>query len=187
METFLKYFLITIKQYNQLWSERECVAYITLMVLVVIVSAICVVKGRFTLGRAVAVCLLMSCIWHMLAVTLFTRYTLPSSKFRFLLIEDIRDFFAGNIQVQVPIYMNMVLFVPFGMLLNPVFTGRVRLHHAVIAGFLGSLYIESMQYVMRRGIFDVTDLITNTLGCVIGWSVTYVFTQIMKRCLAVKG
>ena len=62
--------------------------------------------------------------------------------------------------------LNIVLFVPYGVFLK---IGRRKLWVSALIGFGSSLLIEAVEYVTNRGVFDVDDLILNTLGVVIGW------------------
>ena len=62
-------------------------------------------------------------------------------------------------------------------------TGFIRI---LIYTFLFTLCIESLQLVTRVGVFDVDDLLMNTLGGLAGW-VCYclalkVFRIVRKRC-----
>ena len=67
-------------------------------------------------------------------------------------------------------YMNLMLFVPMGYLLPYVFAWfRARPKtRPVIACFLLSLLIENLQLITKRGFYDMDDLISNTLGGLIG-------------------
>lgn len=61
---------------------------------------------------------------------------------------------------------NLIWFVPFGFYL--VHERGRSLYRTVLAGFLLSLFIEVMQYVLGTGITEVDDLVLNTAGCLIG-------------------
>jgi glycopeptide antibiotics resistance protein len=62
---------------------------------------------------------------------------------------------------------NVVTFIPFGLLaaLNSKRTAPWRLLAAVLAF---SVVVETLQYVLAIGTTDVTDVITNTLGGLVG-------------------
>ena len=60
---------------------------------------------------------------------------------------------------------NLAVFVPFGLYLNMLGMKNGR---AVLAGFLFSFTLELCQFVFQLGSSDVTDLITNTLGTLVG-------------------
>ena len=64
--------------------------------------------------------------------------------------------------------LNVVVFIPLGIYAGILFK-RWGLGLQVLFFFLFSAVIEELQYVFRIGAFDVTDLLTNTLGGIIGW------------------
>lgn len=65
--------------------------------------------------------------------------------------------------------LNILLFIPLGLLLPLVSRRFYRGRNIFICGSLFSLLIESLQILCRVGIFEVDDLLFNTLGAVIGW------------------
>ena len=70
----------------------------------------------------------------------------------------------------VQVYLNVMLFVPMGYLLPYVFRwfrARVAVRPAVCC-FLTSLLIENLQLITRRGFYDMDDLVSNTLGGILG-------------------
>ena len=81
------------------------------------------------------------------------------------------------------VYMNIMLFVPMGYLLPYLFgwfRAKVRIRPA-FACFVLSLLIENLQLVFRRGFYDMDDLVSNTIGGILGQflylSVAYVVTH----------
>lgn len=64
---------------------------------------------------------------------------------------------------------NLLVFFPFGFLIPIWRTKKTGLIRIIIYSFLGSLCIETLQLVTRVGVFDVDDLLLNTLGGVLGW------------------
>ena len=73
--------------------------------------------------------------------------------------------------------LNVVLFLPYGVFLK---IGRRKLWVSALIGFGSSLLIEAVEYVTNRGVFDVDDLILNTLGVVIGWLLMSLVYRIRK-------
>lgn len=75
---------------------------------------------------------------------------------------------AGNWRYFVYLFGgNVFWFVPAGFLAR-LWGGR--LPHALIAGFLLSLFIETAQFVLGSGVSELDDLILNTLGALIGYA-----------------
>lgn len=66
--------------------------------------------------------------------------------------------------------LNIVLFVPFGMLMPMLGAGWDKLGRVAAAGLVFSLLIELSQLLNLRST-DVDDLVMNTLGAVLGYAV----------------
>ena len=66
------------------------------------------------------------------------------------------------------IILNVIIFVPLGLYAGILFK-RWILGKLCLFVFLTSFAIENLQYIFRIGAFDVTDIITNVSGGIIGW------------------
>nr|WP_263637335.1 VanZ family protein [Anaerostipes caccae] len=76
---------------------------------------------------------------------------------------------------------NVFAFSPFGFLL-PVMTEKKRgLIKVVLGSFSFSLIIESCQYIFKVGVFDVDDLLLNTIGGLIGYIIYKISVTIYRR------
>ncbi|MDO5561047.1 MAG: VanZ family protein [Oscillospiraceae bacterium] len=74
---------------------------------------------------------------------------------------------------------NIIMTIPFGLLV-PMISSKLRNWHKVLVlGFLFSLTIETTQYITGRGLFEADDLFNNTLGAVIG----YIFYALLRLSL----
>jgi glycopeptide antibiotics resistance protein len=70
----------------------------------------------------------------------------------------------------IEVVINLVIFVPYGLLLGALAPTWVWWKAAAI--FLGtSLILESTQHLISTGSFDTTDLIVNTAGGLIGYGI----------------
>ncbi|MER2025192.1 MAG: VanZ family protein, partial [Eubacteriales bacterium] len=66
---------------------------------------------------------------------------------------------------------NVIGFMPFGFIL-PLVSNRFRKWYMVLlCGFLLTLLVESVQLITGIGIFDVDDMILNTMGALLGYLV----------------
>jgi glycopeptide antibiotics resistance protein len=63
--------------------------------------------------------------------------------------------------------LNVVIFVPLGVYAGVLFK-RWAFSKKLLLFFLLSLIVEALQFILRLGAFDVTDLITNTVGGITG-------------------
>ena len=77
---------------------------------------------------------------------------------------------------------NIFAFSPYGFFL-PIFFGKKKKGLLFITGatLLLSFVIESMQFVMKVGVFDVDDLILNTAGGMLGFFIYLLFRMIYHR------
>lgn len=64
---------------------------------------------------------------------------------------------------------NVLLFVPFGFVCAWALKPVRKFPVCLMIGAAGSMLIESLQLVTQRGVFQIDDVLTNTLGTVIGY------------------
>lgn len=135
--------------------------------------AVCRKKGRrFPWGKAVCAVLLVG--WA--AVTVFVTL-LRSEPNEFAARQcNLQLFLAWReayqrftLQIWLNVLLNIALFVPLGVLLPLLWKPFRKWYAALGAGFGVSLLIELAQLLTARGMCDVDDLFTNTLGAMLGW------------------
>jgi glycopeptide antibiotics resistance protein len=82
---------------------------------------------------------------------------------------------------------NILMFLPFGIFFKLIFR-RSNIFFAFSAGLLCSFGIEYTQYYTDRGSFEVDDLMTNTIGALIGYLVVaVVYAMVWIICKLWKG
>lgn len=64
---------------------------------------------------------------------------------------------------------NLAVFMPLGLLL-PILT-KDKSKKILLYGFVLSLFIEVMQYILALGSSDIDDLLLNTLGAMVGYAI----------------
>lgn len=113
-------------------------------------------------------------IISVLSVTFIVRETmvLRTPESRGVVLQPFRDFEAMMSGMHFfwfkQIFLNVLLFVPFGFLL-PMFNARFRNPILTVAtSCIFSGFIEIAQYITGRGLTEVDDVITNTFGAAIG-------------------
>lgn len=74
---------------------------------------------------------------------------------------------------------NFLIFIPFGILL-PMLASKMKLRNKILIIFGTSLVFEMMQYVLSIGSTDVSDLITNVSGGVVGIALYTLFLRAVK-------
>lgn len=104
------------------------------------------------------------CVAIILAITLLSRESGSNSTIDLKLFST----FGINRRNDAYIAENIVLFIPYGLLSACNFKRCRNLVISVLVGFAGSLFIESMQLITGRGIFQIDDIMTNTVGMLAG-------------------
>lgn len=132
---------------------------------------------------------------------------LPYSKFRFLLLfysiallillffrpvdpnyqsinlipfSTISFYFSGKVNGLISFYnlaANISLFIPFGIFL---LVKRLSRFKRLYIPILSISIIELLQYLTRRGTFDIDDFLLNVLGFFIGYLLYPLFSKIIK-------
>lgn len=74
---------------------------------------------------------------------------------------------------------NLLLFVPFGLFLRMKNKEHFLINALIMLGT--SVIFEAVQYAIAIGVCDVTDVITNTAGGLVGYGVTCLIYRIFKN------
>ena len=93
--------------------------------------------------------------------------------------------FMGSVIVNGRIYINEIIdnilvFIPLGIYIC-MLKEDWSILRKISVGFFISLGIEVLQFILAIGATDITDLIGNTLGGIIGIGVFYLFSKLFKN------
>ena len=92
-----------------------------------------------------------------------------------------REFLILNGKIDfAEMIMNVVIFVPLGIYAGIVFK-RWLTGKQLFLFFLISLIIEGIQLILALGVFDITDIINNTLGGIIGLMIYKGIEKVFKN------
>ena len=80
--------------------------------------------------------------------------------------EAIQD---GRIELLPENIMNVVVFVPVGILLGSLVRVKSSWLIVLFIGLCISISIEAMQYFFHKGFAEMDDVMHNTLGCILGY------------------
>ncbi|GHV57425.1 hypothetical protein FACS1894182_06220 [Bacteroidia bacterium] len=119
----------------------------------------------------------------------FGRTTLPEYSCNLVPFRTIRWYWSG---MPVPLWErivnlagNIMVFIPFGILLPPLFRGNFKKSFLVFFGFL--FLFETIQLITKRGSFDTDDFILNTLGFGLGFATKWITLPKDKKKIMNKG
>lgn len=84
---------------------------------------------------------------------------------------------TNNVRLMAYEIENILLFVPYGILIPALVEHCKKWFFCLIAGMVTSLSIETLQFMTMRGKAQMDDLLLNSAGTMIGW----VIFMIVKR------
>ena len=129
-------------------------------------SIFCLIR-KFTIKRSLYIVTFAAYIGCLLSLTLLYGTTYPDHQYQLIpFITLIRNIKGQNYYYIQQVLVNIVMFLPMGVLFKIKDT---KLKYTLASGFIVSLLIESAQFILKRGVFDVDDLILNTLGTLFGF------------------
>lgn len=138
------------------------------LVLVFIIGAILMLAfAGFKKGiRYSASLLLMEYVFLLFCSTVIFRYSINKN-----LGYEFRPFWSySRDALVIENIMNVVVFVPIGLLVGWLFRSMTWRKVLIIGGSI-SIMVEGLQYFYERGFAEVDDVIHNTVGCLIGFGI----------------
>ncbi|WP_432663354.1 VanZ family protein [Wukongibacter baidiensis] len=79
-------------------------------------------------------------------------------------------FESNNLEVVLyNILGNIIVFIPLGFLISTILRRKKKTLIVMTTSLLLILCAETMQLVLRVGVFDVDDIILNLIGCYLGY------------------
>jgi glycopeptide antibiotics resistance protein len=132
-------------------------------------------KGFRTGLRYSAVLLLVEYIFLLFCSTVFFRTLGDTRQYDFHPFWSYSrpDLFVENL-------MNVIVFIPIGMILGSLLRGKGSWLIALAVGMGISASIEAMQYFFHRGFAETDDVMHNTIGCIAGYMLVNVSRFIVK-------
>lgn len=76
---------------------------------------------------------------------------------------------------------NIIMFIPFGVLLPILFRIFRSGWACVLTGFICSCSIEILQHITQTGYLQLDDVVTNTTGTLLGWLAWEAGKRIIKN------
>ena len=156
-------------------------AVYTLLLCFVISVAITNIKKGF---RVTFIAALLEYILLLYSSTIFSRAVQIERKFNFRPLWTYEAILEGEKIYVAEVIMNVVAFIPIGLLLGCSFPST-NWKKVLITACLLSVSVEVLQFCMMRGFSELDDVIHNTLGCIIGYGlyslIRLVYEKVSKR------
>jgi len=86
----------------------------------------------------------------------------------------------GNVQSKAYVIENILMMIPFGVLLPNVLRPAENFFCCIPLGFLFSVCLEYAQFLSQRGHMQVDDVIMNVIGTIIGY-LFFVTVKLLRR------
>lgn len=77
------------------------------------------------------------------------------------------------------IFLNILIFVPLGLYVSILFRNLLTAGK-IFSFFMVSFFFEILQFILRIGAFDITDIINNTLGGIVGLLLLKAITKVFN-------
>lgn len=111
-------------------------------------------------------------------MTLFSRDGSSRTRILFSLYRIQTAITTGDLSLLGHVFLNFVLFLPYGFFLSGCCPGRSdKWLYLLASGFILTLSVESIQYVLRLGECDLEDVIANVAGALGGWGAYKLFMK----------
>jgi glycopeptide antibiotics resistance protein len=164
--------------YHPHWSPRLALYGMLIVLAVLVIFLVLNLLGKTYFRQGLSAVILTIYLTFVFGSTVFTRDPGQFMAPNFNLFLSYRAMLASQSYLAAKgIVLNMLLLMPIGLLLPIILQKRFFLW-PVLFGFGCSLAIEIMQYVFHCGMFDLDDLLNNTLGVWIGYMIYWVVTLI---------
>ena len=163
--------------------------YLALAFFLLLGSIILLTKKGLRKGiRYSALLLMLEYVVVIFGATVFCRIPYAERKIYLLPLWSYRAIYNGQAALLMENAMNVVLFIPIGVLLGVAFR-NINCAKVVLVSSCISVLIETMQFALKRGLAEFDDVMHNVLGSMIGYGfyslVKIVYDWTSKKRVAV--
>lgn len=127
-----------------------------------------------------AVLLLVEYLFWIYCMTVFFRDVQRSRTFNLTPFWSYRAIRSGNPLLLLQDILNVVAFIPVGLLLGCTI-GRLKCWQVLLIGLALSMCIEILQLFLLRGFAEFDDLFHNMVGCLVGYGVFVGISQMIIK------
>lgn len=168
-----------IQMFSFSWWEVGCMGILSM----IIVFGLYGIKNHWKFTKRVIIAGVIFSVYIAVVVglTLLNRIPLEEHSAILKFFWSYGEWIQGNEQALREIIGNIVMLIPYGSLL-PIFYQRFRKFQWILAAsFAFTLLIEVTQYFTCRGLFELDDLIHNTIGGLIGFQLFQTARKVYRR------
>lgn len=115
-------------------------------------------------------------IFLIYCITVIYRRTKDICKFDLTPFWSWREIFNGKMNLMHENIMNIVMFVPIGLLVGVLFS-EYNWKRILLIGTCISIGIEILQFIFSKGFSEFDDVMHNALGCMVGFLIVCCFSK----------
>ena len=178
----VKYLLSRIKYYYIIakYWKRETVFLVLLLLIYMLY-----IKKETETKRIVFAVLLGVYTFYIFLFTVLSRAPIQIYQYKIIPFWSYFKILCGEKKYIKEVLLNIIVFIPEGFLITYNFD-KWSVKKYIIIGFIMSTTIEVLQLLLKRGMFELDDILGNTLGIVFGtWIINhwrqYIRVNKMKR------
>lgn len=154
-------------------------AHQNIVAVIVVISILCFIKisklnlknKKFIVAMAISLLLYVIFIFSKFVFCRSEIFQSPNLDF----LWSYRAMLKGENGMFSQIFLNIMAFIPIGCFANECLCGKrknMRMLSSVIFGFFVTLSVESLQFFLHKGMFELDDIFNNTIGILIGVVIT---------------
>ncbi len=137
-------------------------------------------KKNLSISRCILLVFLFLYLTTIYMSTVMSRRYNPGVKISLKPFTSWSRAFTGNRYSIKLVIENLIMLMPVGFFLPFIDRRKSGYIRAISVGFLFSLFIEISQYLRKTGLFEVDDLINNTLGVFIGCGAASLILKVVQ-------
>ncbi len=156
-----------LTRYGYVYSWNGVIGILVITLGAILLSLFLYKGGKIRKSQAVAIVLFAAYIALVFVLTVFGRKT-GRRKYELRLFWSYAEIYFGNTKMISEVILNIFMLTPLGVLLPIIRNKKVFLYKGLIMGFVISLTIELLQLATCTGLFELDDILHNSLGCMLG-------------------
>lgn len=172
--------------FNNSFPHVPCEHWVMMGIVSLASAALLLMRKKCSVYGVIVLWFTVYCTLFLLDIAVWLRLGANyQSHERFDFVAEYYRLVQGNELQRAQILLNFVAFVPLGYFLseflastNRFITGR-RIGFVALVSFCLSLCIECLQLILRVGLFEITDLVMNTLGAFVGAGVAVLIRRFL--------
>lgn len=156
-----------IRAQSPRWSEGDLLGIGIVMLIALLGTVWLLRKKKIRISQAFAGMMILGYVLWVFGSTVLTRES-SVRRYELEFLWSWRVILQGNREILWESLLNMGLLFPVGFLLPVIFRRKCPWYYGVFAGIMISGVIEVSQLILCRGLFELDDILHNTIGCMLG-------------------